>query len=171
MKVQSRTDELRVTVESEAETERLGLALAQVMRQSAVIGLVGHLGAGKTRLARAIAEGLGVPADQISSPTFVLIQEYEGTLPVYHFDAYRLKSLAEFEDLGAGEYFESSGVCLVEWADRVRELMPPDTWWITIEAHADHSARRTLRLALPAGPRDLLLQALGSRAAPPAGPI
>src|ERR671932_649561 len=79
-----------------------------------------ELGAGKTHLVRAVAEGLGLrDARAVTSPTFVLIQEYPARLPVYHFDAYRLAGEAEFADLGAEEYLSGGGVCLVEWADRV----------------------------------------------------
>src|SRR5262245_36383951 len=91
-----------VTIElsSEQETERLGHALADVAGPGVVIGLIGPLGAGKTRLVRAIAERLGVDSAEIVSPTFVLINEYHGTFPVYHFDVYRLESAQAFEDLG-----------------------------------------------------------------------
>src|SRR5689334_14978657 len=83
---------LEVELASEDDTARLGRAIAGVVEIGTVIGLVGPLGAGKTRLTRAIAEALGVEPDTISSPTFVLIQEYDGRLPVYHFDTYRLPS-------------------------------------------------------------------------------
>ena len=87
--------------------------------------MVGPLGAGKTHLARAIAEGLGIGDSRVvTSPTFVLIQEYKARVPVYHFDAYRLRTEAEFYDLGVHEYFEGSGICLVEWADRVPACLP-----------------------------------------------
>src|SRR5947207_2984774 len=101
-----------------AATERLGRQLGGLLFPGAVVALVGTLGAGKTHLVRAIAEGLGVPDGRIvTSPTFVLIQEYEGRLPVYHFDAYRLAGEVPFADLGVDEYLEGEGVCLIEWAD------------------------------------------------------
>ena len=108
--------EFGLTIEllSEQETERLGHALAEVLAPGTVIGLVGPLGAGKTRLARAIAESFGVDPAVIASPTFVLIHEYEGTLPVYHFDAYRLDSARAFEDLGVADYWNAEG--FVSWS-------------------------------------------------------
>jgi tRNA threonylcarbamoyladenosine biosynthesis protein TsaE len=140
---------LRIEVSDEAETEWLGLALAEVVAPGTVIGLVGPLGAGKTRLVRAIAEALGTDPGAIASPTFVLIHEYEARLPVFHFDAYRLRSADEFDALGAADYFEAGGLCLVEWADRVGDRLPADAWWIHIESDPDDSRRRTIRLSLP----------------------
>jgi tRNA threonylcarbamoyladenosine biosynthesis protein TsaE len=108
-----------------AGTQELGRRLGVLLFPGAVVALVGPLGAGKTHLVRAVAEGLGVADSRvITSPTFVLIQEYMARLPVYHFDAYRLRSAAEFADLGAHEYFDGAGVCLVEWADRVEACLP-----------------------------------------------
>jgi tRNA threonylcarbamoyladenosine biosynthesis protein TsaE len=128
-----------------AATQALGRALGQRLFRGAVVALVGQLGAGKTFLVRAIAEGLGVPDSRIvSSPTFVLIQEYPGRLPVYHFDAYRLTKLAEFADLGVHEYFDGDGVCLVEWADRVEPLLPAERLHIHIDVTGDQSRRLTL---------------------------
>jgi len=133
MKV-SRTDAgLLIELDSEQETERLGRGLADVCKPGCVIGLIGPLGAGKTRLVRAVAEHLGVDPAAIASPTFVLIHEYEGRIPVSHFDVYRLQSPQAFEDLGADDYWSAGGICLVEWADRVRALLPADTWLIRIE--------------------------------------
>jgi tRNA threonylcarbamoyladenosine biosynthesis protein TsaE len=100
----------------------------------AVVGLIGPLGAGKTQLVRAIAEGLGIAdSRQVSSPTFVLIQEYHASLPIYHFDAYRLRTPAEFAELGVHEYFEAGGVCLIEWADRVEMCMPAERLQVQLE--------------------------------------
>ncbi|HEY7330411.1 MAG TPA: tRNA (adenosine(37)-N6)-threonylcarbamoyltransferase complex ATPase subunit type 1 TsaE [Gemmataceae bacterium] len=128
-----------------AATQAFGRRLGQRLWAGSVVGLVGELGAGKTQLARAIAEGLDIADSRIvTSPTFVLVQEYRAWLPIYHFDAYRLKSEAEFADLGAHEYFESNGVCLVEWADRVAGSLPADHLRITLEATGEASRRATV---------------------------
>jgi tRNA threonylcarbamoyladenosine biosynthesis protein TsaE len=118
-----------------ADTETLGRRLGAKLFPGSVVALVGPLGAGKTHLVRAVAEGMGITDSRaVSSPTFVLIQEYQARLPIFHFDAYRLKSPAEFFDLGAHEYFQGTGVCLVEWADRVEAFLPPEHLRITITA-------------------------------------
>src|SRR6202050_4044804 len=103
------------------DTQLFGRRLAGLLFPGAVIALIGPLGAGKTHLVRAVAEGLGIADSRlVSSPTFVLIQEYQARLPIYHFDAYRLRGAEELFDLGVHEYFADKGVCLVEWADRVQ---------------------------------------------------
>jgi tRNA threonylcarbamoyladenosine biosynthesis protein TsaE len=133
MQIERTASGLTIDVASEQDTELLGRALAEVVVPGVVIGLVGPLGAGKTRLTRALAEALDVDPSSIASPTFVLIHEYEGRLPVYHFDAYRLPSADEFENLGAADYFTGDGVCLVEWANLVADRLPLDAWMIEIE--------------------------------------
>ena len=133
---------IQFDVADEEETAKLGRRLADVLFPGAVIGLIGQLGAGKTRLVRAIAEGLGIADSRaVSSPTFVLIQEYRARLPIYHFDAYRLHSEAEFFDLGAHEYFQGQGVCLVEWADRVMGCMPAERLAVHIQVTGPSSRR------------------------------
>jgi tRNA threonylcarbamoyladenosine biosynthesis protein TsaE len=133
---------LTVTSNSERDTERLGAALATALPPGTVVGLVGTLGAGKTRLVQAVAEALGVPAGNVTSPTFVLVNEYRsGRMPVYHFDTYRLKDEDEFLALGPEEYFESNGLTFVEWSDRVAELLPQERVELRIEV-ADETKRR-----------------------------
>ncbi len=128
-----------------AATQALGRQLGQRLWPSAVVALIGELGAGKTQLARAIAEGLDIADSHIvTSPTFVLVQEYPARLPIYHFDAYRLNSEAEFADLGVHEYFESKGVCLIEWADRVPGCLPAEHLRITLEATSETSRRAVI---------------------------
>jgi tRNA threonylcarbamoyladenosine biosynthesis protein TsaE len=147
MNVQRTGNTLTVILDSESETARLGRALAELVEPGIVVGLVGPLGAGKTRLARAISEALDVDPAAIASPTFVLIHEYDGRLPVYHFDAYRLASSQAFEDLGVADYWDGAGICLVEWADRVRGLLPDDCWMITLEATGPRA--RVARIEFP----------------------
>lgn len=139
-------------------TEAFGRRLGERLFPGAVVALIGPLGAGKTFLVRALAEGLGV-ADRrtVSSPTFVLIQEYDGRLPIYHFDAYRLKAVREFADLGAHEYFGGEGVCIVEWADRVTELLPEERLDIRLEVTGASSRRAVLEAYGPVY-EDLLRQ-------------
>ncbi len=124
------------------DTEAFGRRLGELLFPGAVVALVGPLGAGKTHLTRAIAEGLGVrnPA-AVNSPTFVLIQEYPARLPVYHFDAYRLSGPREFAELGVDEYFHGDGVCVVEWADKVEPILPADHLRIEITV-VDENRRR-----------------------------
>jgi tRNA threonylcarbamoyladenosine biosynthesis protein TsaE len=132
-------------IASLAETEALGRRLGQLLFPGAVVALVGHLGAGKTQLVRAIAEGLDIPnPDVVSSPTFVLIQEYAARLPIYHVDAYRLRSEAEFAELGVHEYFEGDGVCLVEWADKVRGVLPAE--YLEVRLHITGPQARRVEL-------------------------
>jgi tRNA threonylcarbamoyladenosine biosynthesis protein TsaE len=129
-------------VTDRAGTDAFGRRLGSALFPGAVIALVGPLGAGKTHLVRAIAAGLEIEdSNQVSSPTFVLIQEYDARLPVYHFDAYRLRSEAEFDDLGFDEYFQGNGVCLVEWADKVPGCMPEDLLTIKMVVTGPESRR------------------------------
>jgi tRNA threonylcarbamoyladenosine biosynthesis protein TsaE len=110
---------------NEADTDHLGTLLAEVLLMGSVVALIGTLGAGKTRLVQAIAAALGNPRDEVTSPTFVLVNEYlAGRLPVYHFDTYRLRDDDEFVELGPEEYFAGQGITFVEWADRFERLLP-----------------------------------------------
>ena len=113
------SERLTLDLPNLAATEDLGRRLGENLFPGAVVALNGPLGAGKTFLTRATALGLGIPDERmVTSPTFVLIQEYKGRLPIYHFDLYRLAKGNDFQDLGAAEYLEGQGVCLIEWADK-----------------------------------------------------
>jgi tRNA threonylcarbamoyladenosine biosynthesis protein TsaE len=110
----------------------------QIARQSKsvlpiTIGLVGTLGAGKTQWTKFFAESLGAQAEDISSPTYVLIHRYHSEPIIHHVDAYRVKDEDEFLELGIEELFDSQQITIVEWADRFRDLMPKQTIWITLE--------------------------------------
>jgi tRNA threonylcarbamoyladenosine biosynthesis protein TsaE len=136
---------LTLTLQNEHDTERLGAALAAVLPPGTVVALIGTLGAGKTRLVQAVATALGVPAGCVTSPTFVLVNEYrQGRVPVFHFDTYRLKDDDEFLGLGPDEYFESDGLSFVVWADRVEHLLPEVRVEIELEVTGDTSRRATL---------------------------
>jgi tRNA threonylcarbamoyladenosine biosynthesis protein TsaE len=139
------TATLTIDLASLAATDDFGRRLAGHLFPGALVGLIGPLGAGKTQLVRAIADGLGIADPRIvSSPTFVLIQEYDARLPIYHFDAYRLRGETDFDELGAHEYFQGAGVCLVEWADRVPRSMPAERLEIRLIVVGETSRRADL---------------------------
>lgn len=121
------------SVADEADTARLGAALAEVLPPGTTIGLIGTLGAGKTRLVQAVAEALGVARASVTSPTFVLVNEYQGRHPIYHFDTYRLRDEDEFLELGPDEYFDSAGLTFVEWADRFPTCLPRQRLTLSFE--------------------------------------
>ena len=131
--------------DDEDATAVLGRALADAFPPGTTVALCGTLGAGKTRLVQAIAEGLGVNRRDVVSPTFVLVQEYRGRRMIYHFDAYRLRDDDEFQQLGSDEYFESDGLVLIEWADRVEGSLPRDYIEIRIEVTGETSRRFEIR--------------------------
>ncbi|MHB8971313.1 MAG: tRNA (adenosine(37)-N6)-threonylcarbamoyltransferase complex ATPase subunit type 1 TsaE [Pirellulaceae bacterium] len=126
----------RFETRDEADTHRLGCALARSLPQTATLALSGTLGAGKTRLVQAIAAGCEIDPSRVTSPTFVLCQHYHGSRTIYHLDAYRIRDLDEFLELGVEEYFEGPGITLIEWAERVSECLPDDHLEIQIEITA-----------------------------------
>ena len=124
---------LERNVATEADTERLGAALAPQLRAGLVLFLHGELGAGKTTFVRGILRGLGYTG-AVKSPTYTLVEPYQmGDLTIYHFDLYRLNDPEELEFLGVRDYLEGSGVCLVEWAERGAGVLPAPDVDITIE--------------------------------------
>lgn len=109
---------------SPEETQALGEQLGKTLKPGDVIALIGDLGAGKTCLTQGIARGIGIAPDEVvSSPSYILINEYNGTIPIYHIDLYRLESTAEIADLGLMEYIEGNGICVIEWAERMAALL------------------------------------------------
>ncbi|SES86452.1 tRNA threonylcarbamoyladenosine biosynthesis protein TsaE [Natronincola peptidivorans] len=120
-----------ITVFSEEETKALARKLGKMTKNGDVLCLIGDLGTGKTTFTKAFAEGLEVE-DYVTSPTFTILQEYEGRLPLYHFDVYRIRDVNEMQDIPYDEYFYGDGVTIIEWAQLVEEILPRDYLKITI---------------------------------------
>ncbi len=119
------------------DTFELGKQMGEAAKGGQVFCLNGDLGVGKTVFTQGFAKGLGIK-EPISSPTFTIIQVYEeGRLPLYHFDVYRIADISEMDEIGYEDYFYGEGVCLIEWADLIRELLPESITCITIEKALD----------------------------------
>jgi len=127
-----------VTCKTEEEMEKLGRELASSFKSGTVVSLRGSLGAGKTVFARGVARALGIN-EAIVSPTFTLIQEYEGSLPLYHMDLYRITGVEDFQMTGGEDLMYNGGVCLIEWSEVIEELLPKDTVYIQITVNPDSS--------------------------------
>jgi len=132
---------------SAEETQALGERVGARLAAGDVVACIGPLGAGKTCFLQGLARGLGVTAG-VTSPTFVLVNQYRGRLPVYHVDAYRTGSLTELVELGLEEMLHGQGVTIVEWADKLLPLLPPRTVTVTIAGLGDEP--RQIDLAGPA---------------------
>lgn len=122
------------------KTQEIGLKLGQLLRRGDIVCLTGDLGAGKTTFSKALAEGLGI-TETVTSPTFTIIQEYEGRLPMYHFDVYRIEDPQSMEDIGFDEYLFGEGVCIIEWANIVKDLIPQNSLWIELLVTGDDGRR------------------------------
>ena len=117
----------------EQDTYDLGYELGQHAKPGQVFTLVGDLGVGKTVFTQGFAAGLGIQ-EPVNSPTFTIVQEYDdGRLPLYHFDVYRLGDVDELDEIGYEDYFYGEGICLIEWSERIREILPEHPIQITIE--------------------------------------
>ncbi len=138
-------DSFIVEVADERGTLALGESLAAVLPRNCVIALIGPLGAGKTRLVQAVAQAAEVEEGIVASPTFVLVHEYAGRVPIFHFDAYRLRGAEEFLALGPEEYFARDGWSIIEWGDRVSSALPEERLEIAIEPTGDTVRRFTIR--------------------------
>lgn len=139
-------DPLQLRMNSVQETIQFGTQLGQQLTGGAVLALNGDLGTGKTVLTRGIALGLGMSMDQVSSPTFTLIQEYPGAIPLIHVDLYRLERLSEIFTLGLEEYFTPATIVIVEWAERFPQILPSDHIAICLE-YGETEASRLLSVS------------------------
>ncbi|MBU0503907.1 MAG: tRNA (adenosine(37)-N6)-threonylcarbamoyltransferase complex ATPase subunit type 1 TsaE [Candidatus Omnitrophota bacterium] len=128
---------IKITSFSVKDTLAIGMALARQVNKGDIICLVGELGSGKTVLTKGIAIGLGAKKEEVISPTFVLIREYEAKFPIYHFDLYRLNEVDDIIRLGYEEYFYDQGVSIVEWADKLKQLMPLEYLKVDIQIRKD----------------------------------
>lgn len=125
---------------SPEETEHIGEMLGRRLRPGTVVAYRGGLGMGKTAFTRGLARGLGC-AGRVTSPTFTIVNEYDGATPLFHFDMYRLGSSDELFDIGWEDYLTRGGVCAVEWSERVDDAMPADTLWVDIARGTGESDR------------------------------
>jgi tRNA threonylcarbamoyladenosine biosynthesis protein TsaE len=130
---------------TDAETAALGAALAGTLSGGDIVLLVGDLGAGKTAFVRGLAAGLGADPDEVSSPTFTLVQEYRGRVPIEHVDLYRMSGRADVEDLGLDEFARAGAVVAVEWAERYDGPWPAHAIWVEIADEGDDRRRITIR--------------------------
>jgi tRNA threonylcarbamoyladenosine biosynthesis protein TsaE len=143
---------------SPEETQALGERLGARLGPGDVVACIGELGAGKTCFLQGLARGLGVTS-AVTSPTFVLVNQYRGRVPVYHVDAYRTGSLTELVDIGIEEMLHGDGVTVVEWADKLRPLLPAGAFVVTIEGLGDEP--RAIRIEAPPGREDALASLSG----------
>ena len=122
-----------IRTQSAKETVQLGKRIGKMLRSGDVVALIGELGAGKTQLIKGLAAGIGVVrAGYLVSPSFTLVHEYQGRIPLYHVDLYRLGTEEETEDLGIEEYLAKDGVTAIEWADKIPSLLPKESLWIAL---------------------------------------
>ena len=134
---------IRIISDSAAETERIGERLAAKLNGDEVIALFGGLGMGKTAFTRGLARGLGVP-DGVSSPTFALVNEYRGKIPIYHFDMYRVQSWDDLYSTGFFDYIDN-GVLVIEWSENIEGALPDNALRITI-SRGEHDEQRIFEI-------------------------
>lgn len=117
----------RVLSQSAEQTEKIAETFSKGLKGGDIICLKGDLGAGKTHFVRGFVKGFGLAAEVVSSPTFTIINEYDGTIPIYHFDCYRLEHFIEAIEIGAEEYFYGNGITIIEWPEKIQEILPDYT--------------------------------------------
>ena len=133
-----------LTSRSPEETEELGRRLAARLKAGDVVALTGEIGAGKTTFVRGLADGLGVPAGSVASPSFVLVREYRGRLPLYHADLFRLEGMPQAASVGLEEFYEQGGITVIEWANQVPGILPEKY----LEVHFEVVDPETRRISL-----------------------
>ena len=138
---------VELTSESPEDTLEIARALGACLRPGDVVGLTGDLGAGKTLFCKGVGEALGIPPDRIVSPTFTIVTEHAGPVPLTHIDAYRLSGAREADEIGMRELLSGDGVCLVEWAEKIGELLPTDCIQVKFSFAGDD--RREISIAAP----------------------
>jgi len=133
-----------VVTRSPEETIALGRSIGQYLQAGDIVAFYGTLGSGKTHLIKGVASAFGIAPEQVSSPTFAIVQEYSGSLPIYHMDAYRIRSLDELLELGVEEYLYGEGLTLIEWPERMEALLPEHT--LRLELRHFGEGEREIRL-------------------------
>lgn len=129
---------------SPEETEILGKQLGSVLQGGSILCLTGDLGTGKTTLTKSVAKALEV-TEYVTSPSYTIVNEYEGRLPVYHFDVYRINEIEELYEIGYEEYFFGHGVTIIEWASMIMELLPEDAIYVEIERVDEFERKFTIK--------------------------
>ena len=132
-----------ITANSEEETVAAGEALTKKLAPGDVVALYGDLGAGKTQFVRGLARGLGLKA-RVSSPTFTIVNEYLGPVPLFHFDMYRLSDAEELFEIGWEDYLTRGGICAVEWSENAEGAFPPEHYEVKIEKSGENSREITI---------------------------
>jgi len=127
---------VRYTSSSAAETRRIGLEFGRLLKKNDFVAMFGDLGSGKTVFVGGIAEALGI-RDHIVSPTFAIVNEYIGSLPLYHFDMYRIKDADSLFDIGFYDYVDNGGICVVEWSENIEAALPDSCWRVTISGSGE----------------------------------
>ncbi len=149
---------MEIISDSIQETLNIGKLIARGLNKGDIVCLFGSLGSGKTVLTKGISRALGVDKGQVTSPTFVLIRQYEGRIPIYHFDLYRLNTAEDVLDLGYEEYLFDEGISVIEWADKLGRLLPRE--FLKIELRVIGERKRKLKISAIGRRYDKLLEGI-----------
>jgi len=135
---------LKLISDSREQTLEMGRLIGAILERGDIVALIGELGSGKTCLTQGMAKGLGVEENvPVVSPTFTLINEYPGKIPLIHLDVYRLSGPRDLEDMGYEEYFEGGGIIVIEWAEKIRDILPAKTLFISMR-YIDENTREMI---------------------------